>query len=130
MDGMDKMCDGHPWSTTKTTNIQYDFGLSFRCSTCVGHFICPNDYCDYMNRNGGLRNNIEWVGSTPLPFVVGDVLPIRFTIECKVCRFTHVCIVLRHARITYIHSRSVRTSRACIHLGVHDHHVANGACRQ
>ena len=29
MDGMDKMCDGHPWCTTKTTNIQNDFGLSF-----------------------------------------------------------------------------------------------------
>jgi hypothetical protein len=27
MDGMDKMCDGHPWCTTKTTNIQNDFGL-------------------------------------------------------------------------------------------------------
>jgi len=37
MDGMDKMCDGHPWCTTKTTNIQNDFGLSFRRSTCTGH---------------------------------------------------------------------------------------------
>jgi hypothetical protein len=27
MDAMDKMCDGHPWCTTKTTNIQNDFGL-------------------------------------------------------------------------------------------------------
>lgn len=30
MDGMKKMCDGHPWCTTKTTNIQNDFGLSFQ----------------------------------------------------------------------------------------------------
>ena len=28
-DGMDKMCDGHLWCTTKTTNIQNDFGLVF-----------------------------------------------------------------------------------------------------
>jgi hypothetical protein len=59
MDGMDEMCDGNPWCTTKTTNIQNDFGLSFRRSTCVGHLQCHNDYCDYMNRNGGLRNNTE-----------------------------------------------------------------------
>jgi hypothetical protein len=97
MDDIDKMCDGHPWSTTKTTNIQNDFGLSFRRSTCVGHFQCPNDYCDYMNPNGGLRNNTEWAGSTPLPFVVEDVLPIRFTVEYKVCLSTLVCIALRHA---------------------------------
>jgi hypothetical protein len=76
MDGMDKMCDGHPWCTTKTTNIQNDFGLSFRRSTCAGHLQCQNDYCDYMNRNGGLRNNTEWAGSTPLPFAVGVALPL------------------------------------------------------
>ena len=29
MDGIDNMCDGHPSYTTKTTNIQNDFGLSF-----------------------------------------------------------------------------------------------------
>ena len=27
-DSMDKMCNGRPWCTTKTTNIQNDFGLS------------------------------------------------------------------------------------------------------
>jgi hypothetical protein len=83
-----------------------------------------------MNRNGGLRNNTEWACSTPIPFVVEDVPLIRFTVKCKVCRSTHVCIVSRHARINYIHSRSVGMSRTCIHLGVHDHPVANGTCRQ
>ena len=130
MDGMDKMCDGHPWCTTKTTNIQNDFGLSFRRSTCAGHLQCPNDYCDYMHRNGGLRNNTEWAGSTPLPFVVGNVAPTRSTIKCKVCRSTPVCIALCPARILYIHSASVGMSRACIHLGVHDHHVSHGTCRE
>ena len=52
MDGIDKMCDSHPRCTIKTTNIQNDFGLSFRRSTCAGHLQCPNDYCDYMHRNG------------------------------------------------------------------------------
>ena len=37
MNGMDKMCDGYPWCTTKITNIQNDFRLSFRRSSCAGH---------------------------------------------------------------------------------------------
>ena len=36
MDCMDKMCNGHPWCTIKTTNIQND-KLSFRRSSCAGH---------------------------------------------------------------------------------------------
>src|ERR1700737_852172 len=43
---------------------------------------------------------------------------------------THVCIALCNARIIYIHSTSVGMSRACIQLGVHDHLVANGTCRE
>jgi hypothetical protein len=121
------MCDGHPWCTTKTMNIQHNFGLSFRRSTCAGHLQYPNDY---MHRNKGLRNNTELGGSTLLPFAVGNVPPTRSIVECKVCRSTHVCIGLCHARIIYIHSTSVGMSRACIHLGVHDHHVANGTCRE
>ena len=69
-------------------------------------------------------------GSTLLPFVVGDVPPIGFIVECKVSHFTLVCIASCHARIIYIHSRSIGIFRACIHLGVHDHHVTNDTCRQ
>jgi hypothetical protein len=130
MDSMDKMCDGHHWCTTKTMNIRNDFRLSFRRSTCAGHLQCHNNYYDYMNHNGGLRNNTEWAGSTPLPFAVDVVPSTRSTVECKVCRFTPVCIALCHARIIYIHSTSVGMSRACTHLGVHDHPVANGTCRE
>ena len=129
MDGMDKMYDGHPWCTTKITNIQNDFGLFFRRSTCTGHLQCPDDYCNYMYHNGGLRNNTEWAGSTPLPFVVGNIPPTRSSIECKVCHSTLVCIALYHARIIYIHSTSVGMLKACIHLGVHDHPVEKNPCR-
>jgi hypothetical protein len=41
-----------------------------------------------------------------------------------------VCVASRHARIIYIHSRSVGMFRACIHFGVHDHPVTNDTCRQ
>ena len=40
MNGMDKMCDIHPWYTTKTTNIQNNFGLSFKCSSYIGQLQC------------------------------------------------------------------------------------------
>ena len=83
-----------------------------------------------MHRNGGLRNNIEWVDSTPLPFLVSSVLPTRPNIECKVYRSTHVCIVLCHAQIIYIHSTFVGMSKTCIHLGVYDHHMVNDTCRE
>ena len=32
MNGIKKMCNGHPWCTTKTTTIQNDFGFTFRHS--------------------------------------------------------------------------------------------------
>ena len=59
MDGIDKMCDGHPWCTTKITNIQNDFGLSLRRSSCVGHLQCTNTHCDYLYRNRGVPNCTE-----------------------------------------------------------------------
>ena len=37
---------------------------------------------------------------------------------------------LYHARILHIHSTSTKMSRACIHLGMHDHLVSNGICRE
>ena len=130
MDGMDKMCDGHPWCTTKTTNIQNDFGLSFRCFSCAGHLQCTNTYCDYMYRNGDVHNYTGWIGSTPTPFFCGRYCPEKSRLECKVCRSTPACITLCHARIIYVHSTSPGMSRACIHLGVHEHPVSNGTCRE
>ena len=83
-----------------------------------------------MHHYKGLRNNTEWAGSTLYPFVVDNGPPVRSTVECKVCRSKHVCIASCHARIIYMHFRSVGMSRVCIDLGVHDHHVANGTCRE
>ena len=83
-----------------------------------------------MYHNEGMRNNTEWASSTHLPFVVGDDAPARSTFECKVCRSLPVCITLYHARILYVHSTSIEMSRACIHLGMHDHLVSNGICRE
>ena len=128
MDGMDKMCNGHPWYTTKIINIQNDFALTFRRSTCEGHLQCSNDFCDYMHRNVGECNNTKWARSTPTPFFMSIVAPEKSKLECKVCRSTPVCMVLCHVRIIYVHSISSEMARACIYLGMHDHPVANGTC--
>ena len=75
------------------------FWIIFRRSICACHIPCSNVYCDYIHHNRGLQNNTEWSGSTLLSFVVGNVPPTTSTINCKVCRSTHVYIALCHAQI-------------------------------
>ena len=102
MDDMDKMCDGHPWCTTKITNIQNDFGLSFRCSSCAGHLQCTSTYCDYLYRNGGVHNCTEWIGSTPILFSVRDVAPEKTRLECKVAQRQCVLRYVMRAKYMFI----------------------------
>ena len=59
-----------------------------------------------------------------------DVAPKNSILKCKVCRSTPVGIVLYYARILYVYSTSPEMSRVCIHLGVHEHPVLNGSCRE
>ena len=99
-------------------------------STCAGHLQCTNKYYDDLYCNGGVRICTEWIGSTPIPFDVGDVAPEKSRLLFKVCRSTPVCIALCHARIIYVHSTSSEMSRDCIHLGVHEHLISNGTCRE
>ena len=65
---------------------------------------------------------------TFIPFCVVFVAPKKSTMECKACRSIPVCIALCHAHIIYIHCTYLGMSRACIHLGVHNHHGLNGTC--
>lgn len=78
----------------------------------------------------GVRNCNEWIGLTPIPFLVGNVAPNKSRVECKVCYSTHVYIVLCHVCIIYVHYTFPRMSRTCIHLGVHDHLVLNDTYRE
>ena len=61
---------------------------------------------------------------------MGVVARKKSRLEYKVCSSTPVCIALCHARILYVHFISSEMSKACIYLGVHDHHVSNGTCRK
>ena len=66
MHGMDKRYDGHVWTTTITTNITNDFGLSFRYSGYVGHLRCNNKECEYLIRRPRIFevNETEFEGCT------------------------------------------------------------------
>ena len=75
MDGTDKECDGHPWCTTKTTNILNALGFSIRQSICANHLQCTKKYCDYLYDNGGVPNYTEWIGSTLVAFCMAMVAP-------------------------------------------------------
>lgn len=44
IDGMNKIYNGHPCSPTKTkTNIQNDFGFSFKHFSCASHLQCKTN---------------------------------------------------------------------------------------
>lgn len=127
MNNMNKMCNSYPLVHHQTYKIQIDFRLSFRHFTvyvisngmmviviiCISIMVCART----PNRSVHLFSHFMWV---MLPLV--DLS----NIQCRVCRPTHLCIILCHAPIICIHSTSIMTSRACIPFGVHDHHVANG----
>ena len=61
---------------------------------------------------------------------VGNVAPKKSRLECKIRRFTPMCISLCHAQIIYLHSTSLKISRACIYFGIHEILVSNGTCRE
>ena len=54
--------------------------------------------------------------------------PTNSTLVCKVCKEPLVCIAKCGAKIYYVASKNNQT-RACIHLGIHDHPVKVGDYR-
>ena len=62
------------------------------------------------------------------PFFVGDVALAKSKLECKVCCSTSLCIALCHDQIIYVHYGSPKMLRACINLGMYEHHVSNDTC--
>lgn len=121
MDGMDKLHDGHPWCMAKTTNIHHDYGLSVKWWTCTSHLQCPHNLCDYLIHIVGMQNCTEWSWSTHISFCVGVVAREnpRLVMSLQPGVPSFACIV---------HSMHVGMTRACIHFGVHNHHVSSGTC--
>ena len=67
---------------------------------------------------------------THIQFLVEDVALEKLRLECKVGRSIPVYVALCYARILNIHSTSPEMSRACIHLGAHEHPGSNYTCRE
>jgi hypothetical protein len=128
MDGMGKQYDGHTWCKTMTSNVQNDYSLKFRKSTCTGHLQCPNPACDFIDRNPRKVNSTEWVGFTLGPIPVGGEHPPNSTPVCKVCHTPPVCVELCPAKIFHVTCRYPNFTHVAIHLGSHKHLVFDGTC--
>jgi hypothetical protein len=128
MDGMDKRFDGHAWCRTITSNIHNSQGFTFRKSLCVGQLVCDNKSCDFFARSSK-RNETKWSGQTNTPFKLGHLPPPDSTLVCKVCKVPPTCVNFCPGRIYYVLGKGDMT-RVCIHLGMHNHPVFDGICRE
>jgi hypothetical protein len=127
MHGMDKRHDGHAWTKTVTSNIKSDMSLTFRTSTCIGHLRCENQNYEYTSRihRTSPVNEREWDGFTVMTIPVGQPAPAGSTLLCKICKAPPICFATCAARIYYVYGAANMT-RACLHLGVHEHPVKVG----
>ena len=125
--GMDRRYDGHAWSRTITSNIQNDLKLLFRTSSCLGHLRCDNPACDYLRRDHRTSrvNETEWEGLSEKVFEVGSKPPTGSSVVCKSCNVPPTCVAVCPAKIYYV-TGTPRMTRACVHLGSHDHPVKAG----
>ena len=128
--GIDRRYDEHAWSRTVTSNIRNDLNLTFRTSSCLGHLRCDNADCEYLNRDQRTTpvKETEWDGISKKLFAVEDKPPGGSTVVCKSCNTPPTCIALCPAKIYYVIACPQMT-RACVHLGSHDHPVKTGAYR-
>jgi hypothetical protein len=127
MHGMDKHHDGHAWTKTVTSNIKSNMSLTFRTSTCIGHLCCENQDCEYTSRihRTSPVNEREWDGFTVTTIPDGQPAPAGSTLVCKICKVPPICFATCAARIYYVYGAANMT-RACLHLGVHEHPVKVG----
>ena len=125
--GMDRRYNGHAWSCTITSNIQNDLKLLFRASSYLGHLRCDNHACEYLQRylRTSKVNETEWEGLSEKLFEVGSKPPIGSTVVCKSCNVPPTCVVVCTTKIYYVIGTPHMT-RACVHLGSHNHPVKSG----
>jgi hypothetical protein len=127
MHGMDKRYDGHAWTKTVTSNIKSDMSLTFHTSTCIGHLRCQNQDCEYTTRvhRTSLINEREWDGFTVTTILVEQPAPAGSTLVCRIYKVPPICVATCAARIYYVYGAANMT-RACLHLGVHEHPIKVG----
>jgi hypothetical protein len=99
----------------------------FYTSSCIGHLRYDNQDCEYLSHVHYTYplNETEWDGSTPTSFLVGCQTSSASSILCKICKTQISYVATCGAGIYYIFGKDDMT-RACIHLGVHEHPVKDG----
>jgi hypothetical protein len=127
MDNMDKRFNNHTWCCT-IFNIHNSQGLNFRKSFGVGQMVCNNQNRDFLSRLSK-RNEIECSSQTNTSFNPRHSPPLDSTLVCKICKVPPTYVNFCNARIYYVFSKSDMT-RACIHLGMHNHPVSDGICQE
>ena len=131
LDGMDRKFDGHAWTKTATKNIVDPSRLlSFKYVKCMGHLHCYNPKCRHISEVGEY-NDLYWAGSSPEVLTHGQSTKPsrRCKLVCKLCKTTPLCLVLCPCRMYYVVSKDPLMTRACIHIGTHNHLVAKGHYR-
>ena len=132
LEGMDRRRDRHAWTETATTNIiDPDGQLSFRYMKCLGHLHCQNILCPHLEQFGDYNENY-WEGSSPDVLIPGSIseVPQKCSVLYPICKSTRTCLKLCPCKMYYITSKNPQMSRACVHFGTHEHHVATGDCRE
>ena len=62
--------------------------------------------------------------------MVGTNPPKKSKVQCKVCHGAPICLDVCYVELIYVHSQLLNMSRVCIHLGVHNHLMSSGVCRE
>jgi hypothetical protein len=70
-------------------------------------------------------NETEWEGLSKKLFEVGSKPPTGSTVVCKSCNVPPTCVAICTAKIYYV-TGTPHMTRACVHLGSHDHPVKAG----
>jgi hypothetical protein len=120
--------DSMAWSCTITSNIHNTQGLTFRKSSCVGQLVCNNQKCDFFSELSK-KNETKGSGQTNILFNLGHSSLPDSILLCKVFKVPPTCINFCNAHIYYVLSKSAMT-RACIHLGMHNHPISYGICQE
>ena len=128
MEGMDRKRDGHPWCKTFTTNIKNDHKLVFKKIVCAGKLVCHNNDCRFFRRDH-IRNGQDWSGTFWKACKVGVQVPLADNVVCTHCKVPLICLAPCTGRMYFVLPKSIDTTRACVHLGSHSHHVSKGIDR-
>ncbi len=129
MQGMDYKYDGNVWCKVKTSNMNNNFGLGLRSIKWLGHLHCDNDSCEHFFHFVAW-NKVSWIGDSPWIPLVGQFAPRPYVgiVVCKFCVASPFCVNTYPYHIYYVIHKLQSLSIAAIHLGTHEHHVAEGMC--